>query len=98
MEHKILVVKARRDPDAGVWFVEHSDLPGLNAEADTLEALEEAVTLAIADLIEEGNMGDGPEGGPEGGAQGGAEGGGAEGYDVPVELIAHASSRVRVAV
>lgn len=60
-----------------MWFIENSDLPGLNLEADTLEALTEKLPGAILDLLEAG----------------GFEGGG---HDVPVELIAHASTRVRL--
>jgi predicted RNase H-like HicB family nuclease len=80
MPTRIVVVKARRDPEAGVWFVESSDLPGLNVEAETLEALEQQLSLAVVDLLEAGDSGDGER------AQ----------YDVPIELIAHSSSRVRI--
>jgi predicted RNase H-like HicB family nuclease len=81
MSGQIIVVKAARDAEAGVWFVESSDLPGLNLEADTLEALAEKLPGAILDLLEAG--GDLP--------------GGGDAHDVPVELIAHASTRVRIA-
>ena len=72
----VIVVKAAHDPDAGVWFVESSDLPGLNLEAPTLDELHAALPAAILDLLEAGEGGEG-------------------GWDVPVELIAHASTRVR---
>lgn len=39
MAGNMIIVKAARDAEAGVWFVESSDLPGLNLEADTLEEL-----------------------------------------------------------
>ena len=73
---KMIVVKAAWDPDAGVWFVESCDIPGLNAEAESLEALVEKLPAMILDLIDEGNSGEGE-------------------FDVPIELIAHASTRVR---
>ena len=37
MGGKVIVVKAARDQEAGVWFVESSDVPGLNLEADSLD-------------------------------------------------------------
>jgi hypothetical protein len=48
----LIVVKAAWDPDAGVWWVEHSDLPGLNLEAESLEALRDKLPGAIEDLFE----------------------------------------------
>jgi predicted RNase H-like HicB family nuclease len=49
----LIVVKAAwEDPDAGVWWVEHSDLPGLNLEAESLEALRDKLPGAIEDLLE----------------------------------------------
>ena len=41
-----------RDAEAGVWFVESSDVDGLNAEADTLEELVKKLPAIIADLLE----------------------------------------------
>jgi predicted RNase H-like HicB family nuclease len=77
MTTQLIVVKAARDEDAHVWFVESSDLPGLNVEADTLEELIEKIPGAIQDLVEEG---------------------GAEDYsgDLPIEVVAHAGTRVRL--
>ena len=49
-----VVVKAAHDPEAGVWFVEQSDLFGLNAEAETLEGLVEKLPVVISDLLEPG--------------------------------------------
>ena len=80
MAYRVIVVKARRDPEAKVWFVESSDLPGLNVEADTLEQLEQQLSLAVADLISEGNLE-----------------GGEDGYDIPIEVIAHTSTRAHIA-
>lgn len=74
----MIVVKAAFDDAAQVWFVEYSDLPGLNLEAPTIEALRDKLPGAILDLIEamDGDGGDGA-------------------IDVPIELIAHASTRAR---
>jgi hypothetical protein len=76
MASQLIVVKAARDEDAQVWFVESSDLPGLNVEADTLENLIEKIPAAIQDLVEEG-----------GGEYSGV---------LPVEVVAHAGTRVRL--
>lgn len=47
-----VIVKAAHDPEARVWFVEESDLFGLNAEAETLEGLVEKLPPIISDLME----------------------------------------------
>lgn len=73
---RVIVVKAARDADAGVWVVESSDMPGLHIEGDTLEELTDKLPGAILDLLEAS----------------GAD----ETVDVPVELIAHASTRIRI--
>ena len=39
MPRGLIVVKAAYDADAAVWYVESSDLEGVNAEAPSLEAL-----------------------------------------------------------
>ena len=70
----MIVVKVAFDSDACTWFVESSDLPGLNVEGGTLEDMRVQVPLAIADLLE---------------ASGDID------FDVPVEIIAHASARAR---
>lgn len=72
----VIVVKAVRDADAGVWLVESSDVPGLRLEGETLEQLAEKLPDAILDLLETGGDLVG-------------------GVDVPVEIIAHTSTRVR---
>lgn len=74
----MIVVKAKFDAEAGVWFVESSDMPGLNIEAATVEEFSRQVPLAIADLIEASDDSGGE-------------------YDVPIEIIAHASARARSA-
>ena len=52
-------VSATYDSEAGVWCVEGSDLPGLNAEAKTVEELRVQVELAVIDLIEASGGADG---------------------------------------
>ena len=79
MSQSVIIVKAARDQEAGVWFIESSDVPGLHLEAESLEALADQLPGAILDLLE---------------ASGQLP---ADGRDVPVELIAHASTRVRLA-
>jgi hypothetical protein len=77
MSGKIITVHAQFDNAAGVWFVEESDLHGLNVEAPTLEALTEKLPAAIIDLVEN-DVGRGQD------------------YEIPVEIIAHQRSRVRI--
>jgi hypothetical protein len=48
----LIVVKAAWDAEAEVWWVEHSDLPGLNLEAESLETLRDKLPAAIEDLLE----------------------------------------------
>jgi predicted RNase H-like HicB family nuclease len=40
-----------RDADDGVWFVQSSDIPGLHAEAATLDELVEVITDLAPELI-----------------------------------------------
>jgi len=47
-----ITVKAAWDAEAGVWYIEHSDLPGLHIEAETPIALYEKLPGAIEDLLE----------------------------------------------
>jgi hypothetical protein len=47
-----VIVRAAYDGDAGVWYVESSSLPGLRAEADSLEALRARLPGLVEDLIE----------------------------------------------
>jgi Domain of unknown function (DUF1902) len=47
---RIAVVKAARDPDARVWYVEHSDVTGLHVEGETFEDF--CRNVAGADLLE----------------------------------------------
>ncbi|MGE5500547.1 MAG: DUF1902 domain-containing protein [Ignavibacteriales bacterium] len=48
-------VHVEYDPDARVWFVEHSDVHGLRLESPTVEELVERIPGAIQDLLEDGN-------------------------------------------
>ena len=47
-----VIVKAAYDEDAGVWFIEWSSLPGLRAEADSVEVLRTRLPGLVEDLIE----------------------------------------------
>lgn len=51
MAAQIIDVNAVHDEEAGVWFVESSDLPGLNVEAATLDELVTIVADLAPDLI-----------------------------------------------
>jgi len=53
-----VIVQAAHDPEAGVWFVEESDLFGLNAEAETLEGLVDKLPAVIADLLQPAEAGE----------------------------------------
>ncbi len=48
---RVAVVKAAFDDDAGVWFVEKSDLEGLRVEGETFEAFRQNVADATVDLL-----------------------------------------------
>jgi len=72
----VIVVKAAFDLEAKVWFVDYSDIPGLNVEAESLESLQVKIPVALQDLLEDAD-------------------GSAAPIDIPVEIIAHASARVR---
>ena len=44
------IVRAEWDDEAGVWYVSDSDLPGLVAEAETVDALREKVIARAPEL------------------------------------------------
>ena len=73
--HRTVKVEAAYDHDAGVWFVQESDLPGLSAEAATFEQLCDRLPGMIRDLVEENGWDDGHEEN--------------ECHTVPIEIIAH---------
>lgn len=55
---RIAVVKAAYDDDAGVWFVEHSDVGGASREGEIFEAFRKNVADATNDLLSEEGDGD----------------------------------------
>jgi hypothetical protein len=50
----MITIKAKHDPEAGVWYIEDSNLPGLHIEADTPIELYNKLPGAIEDLLEGG--------------------------------------------
>lgn len=52
MATRELHVTCEWDPDAGVWFVAESDVPGLSVEAATVELMQEKVLAAALELVE----------------------------------------------
>ena len=48
---RVTVVKAAFDDDAGVWYVEHSDIEGLRVEGETFEGFRRNVADATGDLM-----------------------------------------------
>jgi len=81
MPSRQIVVKIARDPEADVWFVESSSLPGLSAEADTADALMRRIPALIADLIDENGFDDDDDNSPA---------------DMPLEITASYATSVRV--
>ncbi len=55
---RVAVVKAAHDDEAGVWYVQYSDIEGLHIEGDTFEAFCTNAAGAASDLIEGGSDGD----------------------------------------
>jgi hypothetical protein len=51
MSDKLIVVRAAWDDEAKVWYVEDSDVFGVNAEAETLEALRDKLPAVISDVL-----------------------------------------------
>lgn len=45
-------IKAEYDPDARVWWIADSDLPGLAADAETLEELASKAGAMLPDLLD----------------------------------------------
>lgn len=46
------VIRCAWDNEAGVWFVQESDIPGLVTEAPTLEALRRKLPIMMQDLLD----------------------------------------------
>ena len=51
-----ILVKAEWDNDANVWVATSEDIPGLVAEAETLEVLRSKVLAMISDLMEDNGL------------------------------------------
>jgi hypothetical protein len=49
---RTFTVRAEWDPEARVWSVTDSDVPGLVAEADSLEELADTLGALVPELIE----------------------------------------------
>lgn len=50
--HQItFTVKCEWDPDAKVWFVESSNVPGLVGEAPTIEAMQQLLRVRVPELV-----------------------------------------------
>jgi predicted RNase H-like HicB family nuclease len=47
------IVRAAWDDEAGVWYVEESDIPGLATESETLDGLRQRIRDIIPDLLED---------------------------------------------
>ena len=47
----VVVVRAGYDDEAGVWYVQSGDLPGVHAEGNTLDALAGKLPDVIRDLM-----------------------------------------------
>ena len=48
----LYVVKAAFDDEAGVWYVEHTDIPGLATEAPTFDELRHKIEIVAPELLE----------------------------------------------
>lgn len=59
---KSYVVNVRWDTEAGVWWAESSDIPGLVSEAKTFPELIQRVTAVAPELIELNDDDDGDDG------------------------------------
>ncbi len=57
-----LLIQAEWDPEASVWVATSDDVPGLAAEAETLEVLEAKLKVLVPELLEaNGRLPEGPE-------------------------------------
>lgn len=77
----LFVVKAVRDNEAGVWYVSESDVPGLATEAENFDELCKKILIMVPELLE-------LNGWDENNNNGSGE--------VPIEIIASRSGRVRL--
>ena len=53
-------IQAHYDPDAGVWWADSDDLPGLVSEAPTLDALVDRVAAVVPELLAANGAAPGP--------------------------------------
>jgi predicted RNase H-like HicB family nuclease len=51
-----ITVTAAWDPEAGVWYVEDSNVPGLSTGADTLDELVEKLKVVVPELLAENGV------------------------------------------
>jgi len=51
-QERVFYVKAEWDEEAKVWYVSGSDVPGLNAEANTPQEMVEILQSLIPELLE----------------------------------------------
>jgi Domain of unknown function (DUF1902) len=56
----LYVVKASFDAEADVWFVDHTDIPGLATEAPSFEALCRKIKIMASELLEANGLETGP--------------------------------------
>lgn len=49
---RLIVVTAKYDDEAKVWYVEESNVPGLRTEAPSIEALRAKLPGLVEDLVE----------------------------------------------
>lgn len=56
--HRHVVVRCTWDPEADVWYVTQSDIPGLSTEAATLDSLRRKLPGMIQDLLEDRGAGE----------------------------------------
>lgn len=75
----MLVVRAALDTEAGVWYVADSDIPGLATEAASFDELCRKILIMVPELLD-ANGWDGDHDG---------------GTEIPIEIIASRSSRIR---
>lgn len=80
MAERTVKVTAGFDREARVWFVEDSNLHGLNVEGVTLEALIEKLPGAVVDLLEMETL----------------DRRDSEAADVPIEVVARAETHAHL--
>jgi hypothetical protein len=79
----LFVVEAALDKDAGVWYVVDSNVPGLITEAASFDALCDKVLALTPELLTLNGWTDEDEGGLP--------------AEIPIQIIAHRSSKIRLA-